>query len=1344
MNSSFKTIFHSLTTTHPFPWQEALYKKFCSGEIPETLDLPTGLGKTSVVAIWLSALVTNPDKIPRRLVYVVNRRTVVDQTTAEAERLRDALQNKPALAEFRKALASLCALPLPKTDAPPLAISTLRGQFADNCEWCADPSRPAVIVGTVDMIGSGLLFSRYTRGFKTRPLHAGFLGQDVLLVHDEAHLEPAFQKLLESIVAAQNSAADPRKLRVMQLTATSRSESPNTQVKPFGLDVNPDDKDTDNETVRKRINAVKRLSLVSVTKTENGKDKANDDNVRDKILELARHKKDSNRAILVFIRSVKAATKIKDELDKHKCNVAPLTGTMRGKERDELVTGNRVFQRFLSARDRAPGVEATPGTVFLVATSAGEVGVNISADDIICDLSTFESMAQRFGRVNRFGDRDDSEIQVVYRTNLQTNYNEGLEKAKSASKDPEKKVADYERKNQSLLRIIKTLALMEKLKNNASPVALNGLPISERIAAFSPPPELRRATEIQFDAWALTSIREHIAARPQIAPYLHGEAEWQPAETHVAWREELDVVTTPELRRAYPPSDLLEDFPLKPHELLRDTTERVFDQLASLLRKRQDNGAPLPAAWLMGEDGTVTVYPLARLVSDEEAAPEEEEENAEAEGDDGGEKKAEKVRKSRAIAALANATLILPASLGGIDKDGLLTGNASGSAEKTDVADIVARSANDRIPVQRCRVWSNTPDVPDALANVGFRLIRFIDDRLDEENTEDSEETSLRYWLWLEAKASSPTGARIDGAEETLETHANAVAANASAIAAKCFPDKSALAVGEPDLRRCVILAARLHDCGKNRAQWQRNLGNLAYDSSKPETILAKAAPGMRGRNVAEHYRHEFGSLSDAGVVAELAALDDAERDIVLHLVAAHHGRARPHFPADEIFDYASVGSPETLAALAAEVPRRFARLQQRYGRWGLAWLESVLRASDYAASAGIFADASDERVQDAELATAGKSPEEKIVPTVSLAVNPANPGHYFACCGLFELAERLAPNGNTAEPALAWFDQEPTTRQWRFHLANTLSLGDLLERITAAQITAADSSEEDGDDKDEDLDEKEGENEEKDASAPPLLFDSPFNLHLDWWTTASVKTSALKAWAGSMKVHNIARSMSFAIQRLLSNPDYVGENILTHFQITHDLAKIEKRQRKIEQTCEASLKKAEEKKAEALKSAEAEKSGEKLAKEKIKIVNKFEATVAKAKAKRERDLTNITTTAKKIEPFYFDANRGPNAHSRDVGFAVNDLKWATFASPAVELLTLVGLQRAIPAPVLDAPRNFDYSLWTLPLPISLLPAAVNGLLPDNSRRRFRFESWFRTGQRKHKAFLTARTIQAL
>jgi CRISPR-associated endonuclease/helicase Cas3 len=226
--TAFNDAFVAVAGNSPFPWQWDLYQRFISDRsdnIPSSCNLPTGLGKTSVIHIWLLALATASLKVPRRLVYVVNRRTVVDQSTDETMKIRDRLigafgpPTKIQL-EIAQTLARLSADPT----GSPLAISTLRGQFADNREWSADPSRPAIICGTVDMIGSRLLFSGYGCGFKTRPLHAGFLGQDALLIHDEAHLEPAFQDLVMAIESEQKRCKEFRPVRVMELTATSRSK----------------------------------------------------------------------------------------------------------------------------------------------------------------------------------------------------------------------------------------------------------------------------------------------------------------------------------------------------------------------------------------------------------------------------------------------------------------------------------------------------------------------------------------------------------------------------------------------------------------------------------------------------------------------------------------------------------------------------------------------------------------------------------------------------------------------------------------------------------------------------------------------------------------------------------------------------------------------------------------------------------------------------------------------------------------------------------------------------------------------------------------------------------------
>jgi CRISPR-associated endonuclease/helicase Cas3 len=102
-------------------------------------------------------------------------------------------------------------------------------------------------------------------------------------------------------------------------------------------------------------------------------------------------------------------------------------------------------------------------------------------------------------------------------------------------------------------------------------------------------------------------------------------------------------------------------------------------------------------------------------------------------------------------------------------------------------------------------------------------------------------------------------------------------------------------------------------------------------------------------------YRHEFGSLLDVRADAAFGRLPEEARELTLHLIAAHHGRARPHFPAEEAFDPERADGVSREAA--AEVPRRFARLQRRYGRWGLAYLESLVRAADILASRGLPAD---------------------------------------------------------------------------------------------------------------------------------------------------------------------------------------------------------------------------------------------------------------------------------------------------------------------------------------------------------------------------------------------------
>ena len=58
MEISFKEGFQSLTGYLPMTWQVRLFGRFVSNDIniPNTCNIPTGLGKTSVIVVWLLAL----------------------------------------------------------------------------------------------------------------------------------------------------------------------------------------------------------------------------------------------------------------------------------------------------------------------------------------------------------------------------------------------------------------------------------------------------------------------------------------------------------------------------------------------------------------------------------------------------------------------------------------------------------------------------------------------------------------------------------------------------------------------------------------------------------------------------------------------------------------------------------------------------------------------------------------------------------------------------------------------------------------------------------------------------------------------------------------------------------------------------------------------------------------------------------------------------------------------------------------------------------------------------------------------------------------------------------------
>jgi len=273
--------------------------------------------------------------------------------------------------------------------------------------------------------------------------------------------------------------------------------------------------------------------------------------------------------------------------------------------------------------------------------------------------------------------------------------------------------------------------------------------------------------------------------------------------------------------------------------------------------------------------------------------------------------------------------------------DGRLDGS---SPTADDVADEWYQDKQSKVK-RRIRLWDNDV-LPD---NVDLRWIRTIDIRpfADEENDGDEGPSQTRrFWYWYEQQADGD-GAELSGARKAIRL---SIHARDTTERIQHFVETLDL---PEEMKKALVLAAKLHDLGKRREVWQRSIGNMESDPAK---WLAKSG-AKRGpcRNICPNYRHEFGSLLDVvsekhDLVAEWHGLGAAMQDLVLHLIAAHHGRARPHFSPKEAYDFEN--HEQDTVVIAAEVSRRFARLQRKYGRWGLAYLESLLRAADYAASA--------------------------------------------------------------------------------------------------------------------------------------------------------------------------------------------------------------------------------------------------------------------------------------------------------------------------------------------------------------------------------------------------------
>ena len=880
---SFDERFEALTGNSPFCWQRRLFHEhFANGAIPAALDIPTGLGKTSVMVLWHMARTAGAN-VPRRLVYVVDRRAVVDQATIVADEIREKSRN------------------------PELHVSTLRGQHVDNRGWLTDPTAPAIIIGTVDMIGSRLLFSGYGVSRKMRPYHAGLLGADTLVVLDEAHLVPSFEKLLERI-ATGVEAFGPRghegrelvpSFKLLSLSATGREDSPDRLNEKRGFRLSSED--MADETVKKRLNARKRLKIFEL---------GDEPQLVPQLAERAYHLGRRAARVLVYCDRREDALKVKGKIDEK------FKKEKREHVSELLVGGRRVFERealfdWLEKYGFLGAAEAKPEQpTFLVATSAGEVGVDLDADHMVCDLVEWERMVQRLGRVNRRG-KGDARIEVV---------------AAPRTKKPsaQKRVKEWEKKwKERLARLRKPLDSLRRVgtrnERDASPGALlelkertgNCLELRDALVAATTPAPLRPAlTRALVDAWSLTSLDKHTGRPDDIHPWLRGWEEDQQPQTAVVWRKYLPVRRDGAEATEKDVETFFEAAPPNASEKLETETYRVVDWLVKRVTVASNHSQKFSHGGLGREE--VVAYALSSSRDYRRTLRVHElEDNKEN-------------RKKLKEDILPGATLVVDIRLGGLS-DGMLDDRPNCLPRVIDDGQEWLSPQDDK-PLIRFRVRSVIGEEGPTSDGDWRERYRFI--------TKQSEEGEAQRFLIVEKwrhDAETEDDRSVGHLQELAEHHAWT----------ECKARALADAIGLPsEYTDMLATAARLHDEGKRHKRWQQ-AAKVPADGK----FYAKTDRWMNTK-LLDGYRHEFGSLPYTKEDEGFRALPNHLQELALHLVAAHHGWARPAISirgCDE--------PPSVLEKRARNIALRFAQLQKRWGPWGLAWWESLLRAADHQAS---------------------------------------------------------------------------------------------------------------------------------------------------------------------------------------------------------------------------------------------------------------------------------------------------------------------------------------------------------------------------------------------------------
>jgi len=403
---SFRQFFGTATATselraglRPFAYQRLL----AEGEkLPWIVNAPTGAGKTAAAILgWLWRRRLHPSETvraatPRRLVYCLPMRVLVEQTIGEA----------------RRWLKNLDLLSGDPEDLSKVGVYQLMGGEVEN-DWDARPEADTILVGTQDQLLSRALNRGYAMSRYRWPVQFGLLNNDCLWVMDEVQLMgPGLPTTLQ-LQAFRDHLASYEATQSLWMSATLRLPDMATVDGPAAADfeakslsLGPEDRE--HPDMSRRISAPKPLRRADVVLSSDAK-ATYPRELADRV--LGSH--EAGSLTLVILNQVRRAQDVMSALER-----LDVPGSV-----DMILLHSRfrpAERRTLQARLLS---DPPAGGRIVVSTQAVEAGVDLSARTLFTELAPWSSLVQRFGRCNRYGEWSRPEGAQVYWIDVRADFN---------------------------------------------------------------------------------------------------------------------------------------------------------------------------------------------------------------------------------------------------------------------------------------------------------------------------------------------------------------------------------------------------------------------------------------------------------------------------------------------------------------------------------------------------------------------------------------------------------------------------------------------------------------------------------------------------------------------------------------------------------------------------------------------------------------------------------------------------------------------------------------------------------------------------------------------------------